>query len=81
MCLQISYCVSSDPCALHWVKPHSEMWILRQPGELELGFTQGLGCLLLIVADGQADLACVNPGHSALGLPEYLTYLPVRSEM
>lgn len=37
--------------------------------ELELGFKQNPGYMFLIVADGQADLASVNLGHSALGLP------------
>lgn len=67
--LLLSYCVSSNPSASHWVKPHfSEMGIFW-PGNLNLALHGVLGCLFLIIADGQVDLASVNPGHSVLGLP------------
>ena len=44
---------------------------------LELGSTKGLNHLFLMFqpgADGQNDLARVNPGHCALGLPEGSTH-------
>ena len=58
---------------LNLVNAHClEMWAFRQE-ELELGPLEGSNYTLLVLhlgADGHCNLAHVDPGHCALGLPK-----------
>lgn len=65
--------ISSSPSTLNLVNAHClEMWAFRQE-ELELGPLEGSNYTLLVLhlgADGHCNLAHVDPGHCALGLPK-----------